>query len=79
MSGGTGQPLRPSPNAASGPGGNIYDLGYRGYDGPRLGRRSAVRALFGQSLRASPVWPSCRPSWPSASRRSPRKPVQAAK
>ena len=52
MSGGTGQPLRPSPNAASGPGGNIYDLGYRGYDGPRLGRRSAVRALFGQSLRA---------------------------
>ena len=34
------------PNAAgapaSGPGGSIYDLGYQAYDGPRLGRRSAV-------------------------------------
>ncbi len=33
--------------------GSIYDLGYRGYDGPRLGRRHAVRALFGHSLRAA--------------------------
>ena len=32
--------------AASSPGGSIYDLGYRGYDGPRLGRRSATVALF---------------------------------
>lgn len=31
----------------------IYDLGYRGYDGPRLGRRAAVWALFIASLRAA--------------------------
>lgn len=31
--------------------GNIYDLGYRSYDGPRLGRRHAIRALFFQTLR----------------------------
>jgi len=36
---------------ATGPGGSIYDLGYRGYDGPRLGRRSAVRALFAHAVR----------------------------
>lgn len=33
-------------------GGSIYDLGYRNYDGPRLGRRHAIRALFLQTLRA---------------------------
>ena len=38
--------------AASGPGGSIYDLGYQAYDGPRLGRRSAVFALFAQTVRA---------------------------
>ncbi len=32
--------------------GSIYDLGYRRYDGPRLGRRYAVEALFVYSLRA---------------------------
>ena len=32
--------------------GSIYDLGYRRYDGPRLGRRHAVAALFVFSLRA---------------------------
>ncbi len=32
--------------------GSIYDLGYRRYDGPRLGRRHAVQALFVYSLRA---------------------------
>jgi ABC-2 type transport system permease protein len=32
--------------------GAIYDIGYRGYEGPRLGRRSAVWALFVASLRA---------------------------
>jgi ABC-2 type transport system permease protein len=37
---------------ASGPGGSIYDLGYQSYTGPRLGRRSAVRTLFGQTIRA---------------------------
>ena len=38
--------------SASGPGGSIYDLGYQSYTGPRLGRRSAVRALFSQTIRA---------------------------
>ncbi|HET9540443.1 MAG TPA: ABC transporter permease, partial [Candidatus Limnocylindria bacterium] len=33
--------------------GAIYDLGYRGYDGPRLGRRYAVATLFWASLRAA--------------------------
>jgi len=32
--------------------GSIYDLGYRRYDGPRLGRGHAVRALVGHGLRA---------------------------
>jgi ABC-2 type transport system permease protein len=36
--------------SASGPGGSIFDLGYQAYDGPRLGRRSAVLALFAQSV-----------------------------
>ena len=36
---------------ATGPGGSIYDLGYRSYDGPRLGRSSAVRALFAHGVR----------------------------
>lgn len=33
--------------------GAIYDLGYRGYDGPRLGRRQAVATLFWASLRSA--------------------------
>ncbi len=33
--------------------GAIYDLGYRNYDGPRLGRRAAVGTLFRASLRAA--------------------------
>jgi ABC-2 type transport system permease protein len=33
--------------------GAIYDLGYRGYDGPRLGRRAAIATLFWASLRAA--------------------------
>jgi ABC-2 type transport system permease protein len=33
--------------------GSIYDLGYRSYDGPRLGRAHAVRALYIQGLRAA--------------------------
>lgn len=36
----------------SGPAGNIYDLGYQSYDGPRLGRRAALGALFRSALRA---------------------------
>ena len=38
--------------ASSGPGGSIYDLGYQAYDGPRLGRSSAVVALLLQTIRA---------------------------
>jgi ABC-2 type transport system permease protein len=33
-------------------GGSIYDLGYRRYTGPRLGRRNAVAAMYIQSLRS---------------------------
>jgi ABC-2 type transport system permease protein len=31
--------------------GSIFDLGYHGYDGPRLGRRHAISSLFAQSLK----------------------------
>ena len=33
--------------------GAIYDLGYQGYDGPRLGRRAAIATLFWSSWRAA--------------------------
>jgi len=39
-----------SVTTASGPGGSIYDLGYQGYDGPRLGRRAAASALLRASM-----------------------------
>jgi ABC-2 type transport system permease protein len=39
--------------AAGGDGGSIYDLGYRGYRGVRLGRRHAVASLVRQSFRQS--------------------------
>jgi len=39
--------------AGPGPTGSIYDIGYRGYDGPRLGRRHAAATLFIQALRAT--------------------------
>ena len=43
-----------APATADGPAASrIYDLGYRGYDGPRLGRVQATRALFWASLRAA--------------------------
>jgi ABC-2 type transport system permease protein len=41
----------PTPPRA-GPAGSIYDLGYRGYDGPRLGRRHAVATLIRDAFRA---------------------------
>jgi ABC-2 type transport system permease protein len=41
----------PGAAAARGPGGSIYDLGYRGYEGPRLGRRHAIRALLIHTFR----------------------------
>jgi ABC-2 type transport system permease protein len=37
----------------SGRGGSIYDLGYRGYEGPRLGRRAAVASLLVHTLRTA--------------------------
>ncbi len=40
----------PGPPAA---GGVIHDLGYRGYDGPRLGRRQIVAALAWHSFRSA--------------------------
>ena len=42
-----------APQSARGSGGSIYDLGYQGYSGPRLGRRSAVLALFTQTFRSA--------------------------
>jgi ABC-2 type transport system permease protein len=33
--------------------GNIYDLGYRRYEGPRLGRAHAIRSLIGHSFRTT--------------------------
>jgi len=33
--------------------GSIYDIGYRRYEGPRLGRGHAIRSLFAHSLRTS--------------------------
>ncbi|HET7181287.1 MAG TPA: hypothetical protein VFI15_03555 [Candidatus Limnocylindrales bacterium] len=33
--------------------GSIYDLGYRRYEGPRLGRAHAIRSLFWHSLRST--------------------------
>jgi ABC-2 type transport system permease protein len=32
--------------------GAIYDIGYRHYDGPRLGRRGAMAAIIGAGMRA---------------------------
>lgn len=42
-----------SPVSVGGPTGSIYDLGYRRYEGPRLGRAHAVRSLFTHSLRSA--------------------------
>jgi ABC-2 type transport system permease protein len=33
--------------------GTIYDIGYRRYEGPRLGRGHAIQSLFGHSLRSA--------------------------
>lgn len=41
--------MQPKPEGA----GNIYDLGYRNYSGPRLGRRHAVLSLYFYSLRGA--------------------------
>lgn len=39
--------------AAAGRGGVIHDIGYRRYEGPRLGRRGIVLALYWHSLRSA--------------------------
>jgi ABC-2 type transport system permease protein len=49
----TMEPATPLPTTASSATGSIFDLGYRGYEGPRLGRRHAVYALFAYSLRSA--------------------------
>src|SRR5512146_307930 len=46
-------PTAPLATTASSATGSIFDLGYRGYDGPRLGRRHAIYALFAYSLRSA--------------------------
>ena len=46
-------PTTPLATTASSATGSIFDLGYRGYDGPRLGRRHAIYALFAYSLRSA--------------------------
>jgi ABC-2 type transport system permease protein len=43
----------PSPVTAGSATGSIFDLGYRGYEGPRLGRSHAIRSLFVHSLRST--------------------------
>mgnify|MGYP000067661357 CR=1 FL=1 len=40
--------MHASPEAS----GTIYDIGYRGYDGPRLGRRGAIGAILWAGLRS---------------------------
>lgn len=42
-----------APLSVGTPSGSIYDLGYRGYEGPRLGRAHAIRSLFNHSLRSA--------------------------
>jgi ABC-2 type transport system permease protein len=46
------QPVAPRESAT----GAIYDLGYRNYEGERLGRGAAVATLFWHSLRAAFGW-----------------------
>ncbi|MDO0926910.1 ABC transporter permease [Streptomyces sp. TG1A-8] len=45
------QPMRTP--ATPGDQSRIHDIGYRGYDGPRLGRAYAARSLYSQSLRGA--------------------------
>ncbi|MEE4420840.1 ABC transporter permease [Streptomyces bugieae] len=42
-----------TPAATAPPGASIHNIGYRHYDGPRLGRAYARRSLFSQSLRGA--------------------------
>lgn len=42
-----------NPVAPSGDQTRIHNIGYRTYDGPRLGRSYATRSLYSQSLRGA--------------------------
>ena len=53
MAGGDRPVAPPPPPPPAGPTGSIYDIGYRGYDGPRLGRRHAFTTLFAGGVRAT--------------------------
>jgi ABC-2 type transport system permease protein len=46
-------PMTATSAANGGPTGSIYDIGYRRYEGTRLGRGHAIRSLFLHSLRSS--------------------------
>ena len=46
-------PADATPPAAAGGGGVIHDLGYRRYEGQRLGRPGIIRALYWHSLRSA--------------------------
>ncbi|MEW2129261.1 ABC transporter permease subunit [Streptomyces sp. NPDC005435] len=46
-------PTTQTAQAPSGDQSRIHDIGYRGYDGPRLGRAYARRSLYSQSLRGA--------------------------
>jgi ABC-2 type transport system permease protein len=48
-----GDRLMAPPPPPTAPSGSIYDIGYRGYEGPRLGRRHAFTTLFAGGLRAT--------------------------
>jgi ABC-2 type transport system permease protein len=53
MSAGASVDVGPGPGAGAGPGGSaIHDIGYRGYDGRRLGRGYILRSMFVHNLRA---------------------------
>jgi ABC-2 type transport system permease protein len=45
--------VSPAPAASTGRPGSIYDLGYRRYEGPRLGRAWAIRSLVVDSFRSA--------------------------
>ncbi|OON79213.1 ABC transporter permease [Streptomyces tsukubensis] len=46
-------PTQPSAPGRAAPESTIHNIGYRSYDGPRLGRSYARRSLFSQSLRGT--------------------------
>lgn len=56
----SGQVVERTSAPGSAQSGNIYDLGYQHYDGPRLGRGAVVRALLVESLRS--CWGLGRPT-----------------